>query len=154
MPVWPTIERFITEHGAAVLVTLAEVQGSSPREVGARMVVRPDGGVLRNHRRRRAGMDCARRSAGDAGDAAQDFRRLDKALGPDLGQCCGGRVRLTLERFDPRRSRRRSPPLADAERAGRFMTVASIEAGKRLVRHVAVRRRSQDIRRCRLHEIA
>src|ERR1700750_2817282 len=43
MPVWPTIERFITEHGSAVLVTLAEAQGSSPREVGARMVVRPDG---------------------------------------------------------------------------------------------------------------
>ncbi|MBV8511208.1 MAG: XdhC family protein, partial [Xanthobacteraceae bacterium] len=40
MPVWPTIERFITEHGSAVLVTLAEAQGSSPREVGARMVVR------------------------------------------------------------------------------------------------------------------
>jgi xanthine dehydrogenase accessory factor len=43
-PVWPTIERFIAEHGAAALVTLAEVRGSSPREAGARMVVRPDGG--------------------------------------------------------------------------------------------------------------
>src|SRR5258708_7325025 len=42
-PVWPTIERFLAEHGAAVLVTLAESAGSSPREVGARMVVRPDG---------------------------------------------------------------------------------------------------------------
>ena len=42
-PVWPTIERFLAEHCAAVLVTLAESAGSSPREVGARMVVRPDG---------------------------------------------------------------------------------------------------------------
>ena len=42
-PVWPMIERFLAEHGAAVLVTLAESAGSSPREVGARMVVRPDG---------------------------------------------------------------------------------------------------------------
>ena len=45
MSVWPTIERFIAEHGAAVLVTLADAQGSSPREPGARMVVRPDGGL-------------------------------------------------------------------------------------------------------------
>jgi xanthine dehydrogenase accessory factor len=40
---WPTIERFITEHGAAVLVTLAKLPGSSPREAWARMVVRPGG---------------------------------------------------------------------------------------------------------------
>jgi xanthine dehydrogenase accessory factor len=43
IPVWPTIERFLTEHGAAVLVTLAQSQGSSPREAGAPMMVRPDG---------------------------------------------------------------------------------------------------------------
>ena len=51
MSVWPTIERFIAEHGAAVLVTLADAQGSSPREPGARMVVRPDGaeGLSRLH---------------------------------------------------------------------------------------------------------
>src|SRR4029078_3405892 len=43
MSIWPTIERFIAEHGAAALVTLAQAQGSSPREVGERMVVAPDG---------------------------------------------------------------------------------------------------------------
>ena len=43
MSIWPTIERFIAEHGAAALVTLAQAQGSSPREVGARMVVAPNG---------------------------------------------------------------------------------------------------------------
>ncbi|MFZ0836625.1 MAG: xanthine dehydrogenase accessory protein XdhC [Xanthobacteraceae bacterium] len=136
MPVWPTIERFITEHGSAVLVTLAEAQGSSPREVGARMVVRPDGafsgtiggGALEWIALAEAQAMLAR---------AQDFRRLNKALGPDLGQCCGGRVRLTLERFDPR-DRADVTALADAERAGRFVTVARIEEGKRLVRHVAV----------------
>jgi len=40
--VWPTI-RFLSEHGAAMLATLTEPAVSSPREVGARMVVRPDG---------------------------------------------------------------------------------------------------------------
>ncbi len=28
-------------------------------------------------------------------------RRLDRALGPDLGQCCGGRVILDIETFTP-----------------------------------------------------
>ena len=33
------------------------------------------------------------------GATGASYRRLDKALGPDLGQCCGGRVLLTIERF-------------------------------------------------------
>jgi xanthine/CO dehydrogenase XdhC/CoxF family maturation factor len=37
-PVWPTIERFLDQHGAAVLVTLAESAGSSPREMGADLI--------------------------------------------------------------------------------------------------------------------
>src|SRR5271155_5962185 len=56
--VWPTIERFLTEHGAA-------------------------------------------------------YRRLDKALGPELGQCCGGRVVVTLEQSGA----------ADLDRVGRLAAV-------------------------------
>ncbi len=135
MPVWPTIERFIAEHGSAVLVTLADAQGSSPREVGARMVVRPDGafsgtiggGALEWIALAEAQAMLAR---------TEQFRRLDKALGPDLGQCCGGRVRVTLERFDTD-DRADVAALARAERAGRFVTLASVDEGSRPVRHVA-----------------
>jgi xanthine dehydrogenase accessory factor len=135
MPVWPTIERFITEHGSAVLVTLAEAQGSSPREVGARMVVRPDGafsgtiggGALEWIALAEAQAMLAR---------TERFRRLDKALGPDLGQCCGGRVRVTLERFDAS-DRADIAGLASAERGGRFVTVASVDDSGRPTRHVA-----------------
>jgi hypothetical protein len=42
----PTVERLLTQHGAAVPVMLAESAGSSPREVGARAAVRPDGQLL------------------------------------------------------------------------------------------------------------
>jgi xanthine dehydrogenase accessory factor len=135
MPVWPTIERFIAEHGSAVLVTLADAQGSSPREVGARMVVRPDGafsgtiggGALEWIALAEAQAMLAR---------TEQFRRLDKALGPDLGQCCGGRVRVTLERFDAD-DRADVAVLASAERGGRFVTVASVDDSGRPVRHVA-----------------
>ena len=100
MSTWPTIARFIADQGAAALVTLAQAQGSSPREVGARMVVAPDGaftgtiggGALEWGALAEAQALLARR---DGALATQ----LDKALGPDLGQCCGGRVLLTLEQF-------------------------------------------------------
>jgi xanthine dehydrogenase accessory factor len=132
--VWPTVERFLTEHGAAVLVTLAQAQGSSPREAGARMMVRPDGrfsgtiggGALE-------WLALAEAQSMMAGPGAS-YRRLNKALGPELGQCCGGRVVVTLERFGAADMDRVSR-LAAAERAGGFTTVA--EPGRPMARTVA-----------------
>ena len=131
IPVWPTIERFLTEHGAAVLVTLAQSQGSSPREAGARMMVRPDGrfsgtiggGALE-------WLALAEAQSMMAGPGAS-YRRLNKALGPELGQCCGGRVVVTLERFGAA-DLDRVNGLAAAERAGGFTTVA--EQGRPMAR--------------------
>lgn len=127
-PVWPTIERFVAEHGAAVLVTLAEARGSSPREVGTRMMVRPDGrfsgtiggGALE-------WLVLAEAQQMMAQEDRPAFRRLSKALGPELGQCCGGRVVVTLERFAPG-DLDKVALFAGAERAGRLVTVA--EPGK------------------------
>jgi xanthine dehydrogenase accessory factor len=124
-PVWPTIELFLAQHGAAVLVTLAESVGSSPREVGARMVVRPDGrfrGTIGGGALEWLVLAEAQQMLVSSGETAM-FRRLSKALGPELGQCCGGRVVVTLERFggdDLDRVRR----FAAAERAGRFRTIS------------------------------
>ena len=134
MSVWPSIERFIAEHGGAILVTLAECRGSSPREAGARMVVRPDGGfsgtigggALEWIALAQAQEMLARGTA---------FRTLDKALGPDLGQCCGGHVRLTFERFDAADGAMVAD-LAAAERAGPIVTVAAAAEG-RLQRRLA-----------------
>src|SRR3954447_8713590 len=137
MPIWPTIERFIAEHGAAALVTLAQAQGSSPREVGARMVVAPSGaftgtiggGALEWGALAEAQAILARRD----GPAVS---RLDKALGPDLGQCCGGRVLLTIERFGAA-DREKIAPLAAAERVGVLTTIATVRNDGRLARRLA-----------------
>jgi xanthine dehydrogenase accessory factor len=92
----------IEAEGSAALVTLARVEGSSPREAGARMVVRPSGGF---HGTIGGGaLEFA------ALDAAQDALRAGRgpafrrslALGPELGQCCGGRVEWRIETFDRR----------------------------------------------------
>src|SRR5580692_4883514 len=130
IPVWPTIERFLAEHGAAVLVTLAERAGSSPREVGARMVVRPDGrfsGTIGGGALEWLALAEAQQMMAARGGTSAAFRRLHKALGPELGQCCGGRVVVTLERFDAA-DLGKVAPFAAAEHAGRLLTVA--DAGK------------------------
>jgi xanthine dehydrogenase accessory factor len=134
MSTWPTIERFIVEQGAAVLVTLAECQGSSPREAGARMIVRKDGafaGTIGGGALEWSALAEAQEMM--ASDVA--LRTLDMALGPDLGQCCGGRVLLMLERFD-RDDASKVAALAAAEREGPIVTIARTEAG-RAVRKLA-----------------
>jgi xanthine dehydrogenase accessory factor len=137
MSTWPTIARFIAGHGAAALVTLAQAQGSSPREVGARMVVAPDGtftGTIGG-----GALEWGALAEAQALLARTDARatQLDKALGPDLGQCCGGRVLLTIEKFSAADSDMIAP-LAEAEqRRGIVTTIATAAGDGRLSRRLA-----------------
>ncbi|MEJ0076914.1 MAG: xanthine dehydrogenase accessory protein XdhC [Alphaproteobacteria bacterium] len=137
MSVWPTIARFIAEHGSAALVTLAQAQGSSPREVGARMVVAPSGaftGTIGG-----GALEWGALAEAQALLARRDdtmITTLDRALGPDLGQCCGGRVLLTIERFGVADGERIAP-LATAERRGVVTTAGTLGNDGRLVRRIA-----------------
>jgi xanthine dehydrogenase accessory factor len=84
--------------GLAVLVTVAIVEGSGPREPGARMLVTADKTVDTiggGHLEKRA-IDIARRML--AHGEPLRFERF--ALGPSLGQCCGGVVHLCFEPVD------------------------------------------------------
>src|SRR5260370_2746465 len=99
--VWPTTERFLAEHGGAVLVTLAESAGSSPREVGARMVVRPDGrfsGTIGGGALEWLALAEAQQMIASSAKTAA-FRPLNKPLGPQLGPCCRGPAGVTLSPF-------------------------------------------------------
>ena len=92
----------IEAEGSAALVTLARVKGSSPREAGARMVVRPSGGfngTIGGGALEFAALDAAQAALRKGRGPA--FRR-SVALGPELGQCCGGRVEWRVETFDAR----------------------------------------------------
>src|ERR1700736_3770083 len=99
MPIWPTIGRFMAEQGAAALVTLARAEGSSPREVGARMVVAPDGTFTGTIGGGALEWGALAEAQGLLARQGPMIAKLDRALGPDLGQCCGGRVLLTIEKF-------------------------------------------------------
>jgi xanthine dehydrogenase accessory factor len=125
MSLWSTIEQYVASHGAAALVTLAETRGSSPREVGARMVVRPDGGfvgTIGGGTLEWAAL--AEAQALLARRGGNSVRRLTKALGPDLGQCCGGQVTLIIERFDGL-DQPTIAGLAAAERIAPLTTIAT-----------------------------
>jgi len=82
----------------AVLVTVAIVEGSGPREPGAKMLVTADGQVdtIGGGHLELCAVEVARRMLDDGQHA-----RLERyALGPTLGQCCGGVVYLAFEPVD------------------------------------------------------
>lgn len=88
----------VAVHGIVVRVLVRSVQGSTPREAGASMLVWAGGqsgtiggGTLE--------WDAAKHalSLRPQPPWAREVREI--ALGPELGQCCGGRVELLFERF-------------------------------------------------------
>ena len=83
-------------RSGAILVAIARAAGSTPREAGATMAVSATettgtigGGQLEFHC-----IDIAREMLA----AADKQRELDIPLGPQMGQCCGGRVTVSLRR--------------------------------------------------------
>ncbi len=88
----------LESHGTCTLVTVTETQGSTPREVGAWMVMTPlgfygsiGGGTLEWH---------AMAEAQALLGKPATHKTIRKTLGPDMGQCCGGQVELRIESFD------------------------------------------------------
>jgi xanthine dehydrogenase accessory factor len=100
--VWTRIRETVERHGSAGLLSVIDSAGSVPRESGARIVVRPDGGFFGTIGGGRLEYEAlaSARAVLAAGRGAADFR--DWPLGPNLGQCCGGMVRTLTETFDAR----------------------------------------------------
>lgn len=130
MRVWRQLTGFIARHGSAALITVHEVKGSAPREVGARMVVRPDGafhGTIGGGQLEFRMLDIARAMLTEGHGPA---RLVDQALGPDLGQCCGGRVKILIETFDARDSEDLALLVQAEEEGGTFEVECRFEEGR------------------------
>jgi len=94
---WLTAARHTTS-APAVLVTVAIVEGSVPREPGAKMLVTAAGfaGTIGGGHLEHRAIEIARRMLEEGGRP-----RLERfALGPSLGQCCGGIAHLLFEIAD------------------------------------------------------
>lgn len=91
------LTRFLEAQTAVIRVVLTRVRGSSPRNEGTEMFVAPEslcgtiGGGQLEHR----AIEAARRMLRDGALS----HRMDVPLGPEIGQCCGGRVELSLSRM-------------------------------------------------------
>ena len=131
--VWTRLLAALDADGAGALVSVVAVRGSAPREPGARLVLRADGGVHGTV----GGGALEWEAIGQArallaqGAGRAVFRRVP--LGPGLGQCCGGEVTLLTEPFEAR-DRAQVARLAAAERAGPFRTAGVVGADGRVAR--------------------
>ncbi len=96
---WTRQARDALQQGPAALVTILATEGSAPRGPGARMVVTKTGlaGSIGGGRLEHQAMAQARSILSlEPGS----WRVQDYPLGPLLGQCCGGRVRLLVEHLE------------------------------------------------------
>jgi len=93
------IAAFLDRNAKSVVAELTEVRGSSPRAAGTFMLIGADetlgtigGGALEH-----MVIECARQVLRDS--AAGDD--LEVPLGPEIGQCCGGRVNVEMRTVGP-----------------------------------------------------
>ena len=91
------LQQQVIQYGAVVRIVITDIKGSAPRGVGTSMLV------------------WATEESGTIGGGALEYQAIKTArdalksktgwtashsLGPDLGQCCGGLVKLSGEYFD------------------------------------------------------
>lgn len=97
MKVWAPIVKSLEAHGTCAMISVVKVEGSAPREVGARIVVTPVGfhGTIGGGTLEWQAIAKAQAMLGKP----TEHRLSSHSLGPDLGQCCGGRVQLMTEVF-------------------------------------------------------
>jgi xanthine dehydrogenase accessory factor len=96
---WAIQARAALDRAPTAMVTVLATEGSAPRGPGARMVVTGDGqqGSIGGGALEYQALEQARAVLGRPAGA---WRVQDYPLGPLLGQCCGGRVRLLIEHLD------------------------------------------------------
>lgn len=88
----------IAAQGSVVRVLIAKVEGSAPREAGTAMLVWAEGqsGTIGGGALEYEAAIAARKMLNTPGKTMLNV----EALGPALGQCCGGSVTLAYEVFD------------------------------------------------------
>lgn len=79
-----------------IRVRVISARGSTPREAGAEMIVTPHAtqGTIGGGQLEYMAIDRARQMLA----RGEQMARMEIPLGPEIGQCCGGRVVLSLDR--------------------------------------------------------
>jgi xanthine dehydrogenase accessory factor len=93
-----TMDEFLSRPGDKMIVEISGTRGSTPREAGCFMLVSTDAiwGTVGGGNMEFAAVEEARQWLA----TGMGREKLDITLGPDTGQCCGGRVSLELRLAD------------------------------------------------------
>lgn len=122
--VFAPLHRLLARDGVAALVTVVGAKGSTPREAGARMVVSVDGAISGTIGGGRLELDALEHAIAGLHRGRDGSERLDLALGPSIGQCCGGAVSVLVETFTVARLDAVGK-LAEREADGPFQTTST-----------------------------
>lgn len=92
------IRSFLAASSRSAVVEVAEARGSTPREKGAWMLVSADAifGTIGGGQLEYMAIDSARQMLARTEVDAEQTALLDVPLGPEIGQCCGGRVEVSV----------------------------------------------------------
>jgi xanthine dehydrogenase accessory factor len=133
--VWRRIRQSLEQHRRAALISVIKVDGSAPREVGARMVVQPGAGFFGTIGGGR--LEYETLAVAEAALSAETPGASVRVwpLGPNLGQCCGGSVTTLIETFEAS-DLDSIGELAAAEEAGVFVTISRMTAQGRVARAI------------------
>ncbi len=134
MRIWTAIADVLARHGKCAMVSVIAVKGSAPREPGARLILAENGlfrGTIGGGALEWRAIAEAQAALARGGSA---FFMTSSVLGPDLGQCCGGQVKLLTEIFLPT-DRGWINDLARLEERASFSTEAII-GGSKITRRI------------------
>lgn len=108
------LRSFLGKHPRCILVEITQARGSTPREAGAFMLVSQTAiwGTIGGGQLEYMATDNARALLGGRGQG-----EMDVPLGPEIGQCCGGRTRLSFAPVDETVLARLEQQLAQIERS-------------------------------------
>ena len=116
---------FLDNHPDIVRIRIERALGSAPRGAGTEMFVAKDAlhGTIGGGQLEYMAIDTARAML----RAGRSTDRMDVPLGPEIGQCCGGRVEIELRRLTE--ESRAEAVLADALERSALPTVQIFGAG-------------------------
>lgn len=136
-PVWSRILDGLDRHGRVAMVTVAATRGSAPREAGARLIVHPDGtftGTIGGGTLEWKAIAIAQAALANPNASKAETRGF--ALGPELGQCCGGKVELIVELIEGD-TRGQAADFARREAEGWLTTRGRLSPERGVVREIA-----------------
>lgn len=102
MSLWKVLHKLESENKSSVVVTIIEVRGSAPREVGAKLVATHEGlcyGTIGGGKVELAALNIAKDILTNT--TVQAPRVVTWNLQRDIGMTCGGEVTLLFEHFCP-----------------------------------------------------